>query len=147
MKGLLVCSVFSFLSAGALAQEFPVDISDPKNSVKLVSTCAQLSVVAEGIINHTVEADPEESETLAFLLSNSFPQAYNGIYAGLISAHELSKLQITSHAADQASVLGLWCVQDTVNELVEMDSPYLLQQETQVELVDIFNKVITTDIP
>lgn len=147
MKGLLVCSVFALLSTGALAQEPLVDMSIQKNSVKLVSVCAQLTIVAESIIRHTAEADEESSDVLAFMLSDSFPPSYNSVYTGLISAHELSKLSNTEHASEQASVLGLWCVQDAVNEITEADSPQSLEQETQVELVDIFEKVITADIP
>jgi len=146
MKSLLVCSL-ALLSTVALAKEPPVDLSLKSSSVKLVSVCAQLSVVAEDIIRGRSEVTEEDSAPLAFLLSNSFPQSYNAIYAGLISAHESSKLQITEHAPEQATVLGLWCVQDTVNEITEPSSPYLLEQETQVELVDIFEEVLTRDIP
>lgn len=146
MKSLLACSL-ALLSTVALAKEPSVDISARSSSVKLVSVCAQLSVVAEDIIRGKAEVTEEDSVPLAFLLSNSFPQSYNAIYTGLISAHALSKLQITDHAADQATVLGLWCVQDAVNEITEPSSPYLLEQETQVELVDIFEEVLTRDIP
>lgn len=146
MKSLLVCSL-ALLSTMALAKEPSVNVSTTSSSVKLVSACAQLSVVAEGIIRGTAEADESESTFLAYLLSGSFPQSYNGIYTGLISAHALSKLQNTEHATEQASIIGLWCVQDTVNEIIEPKTPYLLEQETQVELVNIFEEVLTADIP
>lgn len=146
MKSLLVCSV-ALLSTMALAKEPSVDLSSHSSSVKLVSTCAQLSVVAEDIIKGKSEATEEDSVPLAFLLSESFPQSYNAIYTGLISAHALSKLEITTHASEQATVLGLWCVQDAVNEITETKSPYLLEQETQVELVNILQEVLTADIP
>lgn len=148
MKGLLACSLLALFVSGALAEE-PTD-DHPSESTKLVRICAQLSVVAEELIKGDyADVTNTEFDGLAFELSESLPQSYNAIYDGLISARDLSQLAITDHAAEQATVLGLWCVQDTVNVVNNTTSPYILEQETQVELINIFEQVIASvpDIP
>lgn len=146
MKGLLAYSVFVVLSTGALANEPPPEDTNI-NSKMLIGSCAQLAIVAKDIIGGAEDISENDSMLLAFLLSDSFPQAYNAVYTGLKSAHELSKLQFTGSATEQAEVLGLWCTLDTVNEINKLSSPYLFEQEIQVELLDIFERVLTTDIP
>lgn len=146
MKGLLVCSIAAFVSTVALAKEPNLD-TEPQ---RLLAACGSLAIVADAIIRHDKEvADTTEDESseLAVLLSEPLPQTYNAIYTGLISAHALSKLNSTEHSSEQGQVLGLWCVQDAVAGLAKPSSPHSLKQETQVELVDLFERAIKSDIP
>lgn len=146
MKGLLVCSIAALISTGALAGESQSNLE----SQQLLAACGSFAIAADAIIRHDKDVatiTKDDLSELAVLLSEPLPQTYNAIYDGLISAHALSKLHSTEHSSEQGQVLGLWCVQDVVTGIAKPSEPHSLKQETQVELVDLFERAIKSDIP
>ncbi len=123
-------------------------------SYELLNACLGLVAVSEAIFSDVFSeaelADIKQNiSPIALELSKEFTPAYNGITAGLVSALEYQSIQTETNPRiiqDRAAVLGLWCVNDTVQVMNKTSNPMLQPAETQQQLVNAFKAQISNNV-
>ena len=120
----------------------------------VIHTCWGVVAVSQAIFSGAFTAQELDElarniPTVASELSKDFPPAYNGISTGLSSAIENNTSfggRYTASPSDRAAVLGVWCVNDTVQALNDSSNPMLQTAETQQQLVEVFKASIDHNV-
>lgn len=154
MKGLLVSSISLVLGLAAV----PATAALSDTEQKLVTACVRMAALSSAVIaDKTSDGIAHDVKNnvyaLAMKLSEHVPQTYTPIQTGLKEALELKGTESSASVVDRAAVIGLWCVQDTADQIVsslpgangQSAQPYMLDPETQVKLVDLFSEALKGD--
>lgn len=155
MKGFLVSSISLLLGMAAV----PATAALSESEQHLVTACVRMAALAAAVIDDKsqdgVAQDVKNNVyALAARLSEHVPQTYTPIQTGLKEALELKGTESSASLEDRAAVIGLWCVQDTADDIVnslphggeqQSAQPYMLDPETQVKLVDLITETLKGD--